>query len=773
MEVLRYKLENTYLLQVSTTDISLSWYKFSVRVKSPLEYCDYESNTEGELSLYDYATKDLQVVDKTSWGKCRPVFFETNTYSFSIHFYHLKEGTKPKIIHPDKRVEEMFNVESVSGGWLLMGTINFLNEPGRFDLCLSYTTEDGNQHTDHLYFDVVSPKLDTKADLNTIITEIRQQYDDLVFRYLTLTFQQYSMGGEVNNDLIWLAIFKEIIDGYIHAVRYILHRPHQRYVRNEEYSRIEKIKRPSNWLTEKYVEDSIEDPEKALRNYYQHTYIEPTEDTRENRFVKHTIDRISERFNRVVAHIIEGNNGKVSENELGELEDKVKDLQQLRNASLFRTVGRFDGFKQESLVLQQRTGYAQVYRYWMLLQSGLQLVDGSTAVGVLPIWQLYELWCFLMVKKLTFEVLNIDPHNPDDIKNYIKENKETAFNPFADSEMQDKVEITNPANHDVIEIGYQYVYNRTENEADIHSLTSIQKPDIVMRIHKADTDFVLTYLFDAKYRVLGDEEMSDMIAREQYDEPVPDTLNQMHRYRDALYYGSKSDQNFAKEVIGGYILFPGRVSSQTIIEDFDKGNQNRLPYFIKSIFEVNIGAFPLLPSEPTGRTILTHFIRKIVVEQNVYEQIRDSVPQKGLAYTVSLEDTVLVGYYKNEDSFNLIKKHHIYYVRAGFRNGSLAILPGIERVKYVLLYNGKSRALFELQSAGPVIVSGDDLRDKKFDVSGKYYFGFRLKNAIPVVTFEGKNYDVVNIMSSSNPYDKKPYIASMKDLLATKDAKNS
>ena len=765
MEVLRYRIEDTYLLQVSTTDIGPSWYKFSARVNSPSEYCDYESNTDGELSLYDYKVRDLKVVDKTCWEKCHPVFFETNIYSFSIHFYHLKEGTKPKIIHPDKRVEDMFNVESISGGWLLMGTINFLNEPGRFDLCLSYTTADGRQHTDHLFFDVVSPKLDTKADLGTIITEIRQQYDDLVFRYLTLTFQQYSMGGEINNDLIWLAIFKEIIDGYIHAVRYILHRPHQRYVHNEEYSRIERIKRPSNRLTEKYVEDSIDDPEKALRTYYRHSYIESTEDTRENRFVKHTIDRISDRFGRVVTHIIEGNNGKVSENEIGELKDKIKVLQQLRNASLFRTVGRFDGFKQESIVLQQRTGYAQVYRYWMLLQNGLQLVDGSTAVGVLPIWQLYELWCFLMVKKLTFEVLNIDPHNPEHIKKYIKENKETAFNPFADSEMKDAVEITNPDSGDIIEIGYQYVYNRTEEKADMHSLTAEQKPDIVMRIHKADTGFVLTYLFDAKYRVLGDEIMSDVIVKEKFDEPVPDTLNQMHRYRDALYYGSKSNQNFSKEVIGGYILFPGRISSKTMVEDFDNGDKDKLPYFIRSIFDVNIGAFPLLPNEPTGRTLLSHFIRKIVVEQNVYEQISDSVPQKGLTYTISIEDTVLVGYYKNDDTLNLIKKNHVYYVRAGFRKGSLAILPGIDRVKYVLLYNGKTRLLFELQSLGPVIISGDDLREKQFDVSGEYYFGFRLKDTIPVVTYDGKNYDVVNIMSSQNPYDKKPYIVSMKDLI--------
>jgi len=769
MEILRYKLNDTYLLQVSTTDIRPTWSKFSVRVNSPMEYCNYTSNTDGELSVYDYATNQLQLIPKDNWHKLHPIFFETNTYSFSIQIKHLKDGCTPKIIHPDKRVEDMFNTVSIVDGCLIMGTINFINEPGRFDLCLSYITDDGSKHIDHLFFDVVSPKLDTKSDLGSIITEIRQQYDDLVFRYLTLTFQQYSIGGEANNDLIWFSIFKEIIDGYIHAVRYILQRPHQRYIKTDEFSRIEKIKRPSNWLTERFADDYNNDPEKALRHYYQNTYIYPTEDTNENRFVKHSIDRISKRFESVVRSIKAGSNGNVSENEISELQNKLDELWQLRNASLFRTVGRFNGFKQESLVLQQRTGYAQIYRYWILLQNGLELIDGRTAIGILPIWQLYELWCFLMVKKLTFEVLGIDTHNSEHVKAYIKENKETVFNPFSDSKMQDAVSIINPQNGDIVEIGYQYVYSRKESKAGIHSLTSIQKPDIVMRIKKSETGFVLTYLFDAKYRVLGDNYMKDVSLHELYDEPIPDTLNQMHRYRDALYYGSKSTNNFAKEVIGGYIIFPGRVSSPSIISDFDNGKIDRLPYFLKSIFEVNIGAFPLLPTEAIGKTLLSRFIKKIVVEQNAYEQLITSIPQKGLSYTISVEDEVLVGYYASAHILDIIMKNKLYYVRAGIRNGSLEIMPGIDRIKYILLYNGSSRKLYHMDGEGPIIISGKDLISKGFDAKSDYYFAFKLSDNIPAVTFEGKTYNVVNIIKDSNHYNKRPYLTSMKDLLSMVD----
>jgi len=63
-----------------------------------------------------------------------------------------------------------------------------------------------------------------------------------------------------------------------------------------------------------------------------------------------------------------------------------------------------------------------------------------------------------------------------------------------------------------------------------------QKPDIVLRLTKpvgGDNTFKLTYLFDAKYRLEAD--------REGVDSPPNDAINQMHRYRDAIYYRSNKE----------------------------------------------------------------------------------------------------------------------------------------------------------------------------------------------------------------------------------------
>ena len=631
MEVFEFAVNGSYQVKASTNDIVKPWRKFCARIPSHDTYCDYQADSEGDLRLYDYTTNRLQEIDTEYWSSCRPVFYETNSYSFTIYFENLKEGTSPRIVHPDKRVSEMFNTQQIGNKAFLNGTIDFTNEPGRFDLKFAYTPQEGKEQMAEICFDVVSPKLDTKNDLKIIIQQIRSEYDDLVFRYLTLTYQQFAEGREVNNDIIWLAVFKQIIEGYFNAVRYILHRPHFREHHHVEYLRAERIKRWKPELTERFINDRKEDEEQALRNLYRVEREETTEDTKENRFVKYTIESMGNRLSSVLRKIQANSEEKVSAEESTGLAHYIRELAKLKRAPLFKTIGRFDGFRQESLVMQQRTGYAQVYRYWLMLQNGLNLIDGKTSVGVLPIWQLYEVWCFLKMKRLVCKILNIDPSNPIDMP-YIHEDKTTMLNPFAGSDMEDKVIFINKENGDEIELGYQYSFSRKKSglRDGMHSVTSEQKPDIILNVKKKNSDMTLTYLFDAKYRVRGDDDPSlDMSV---LDFPVEDTLNQMHRYRDAIYYGYKSTGDLAKEVIGAYILFPGRVDESQELGKIGNKEFDKLPYYLKSIYQVNIGAYPLLPNEDSG-LLLYDRLNEIILGQTILEQLRESVPQRGLYYS--------------------------------------------------------------------------------------------------------------------------------------------
>ena len=622
MEVFEYGVNDLFTIKASTSEIYLPWKKFRARIKEPSTYCTYDSNVDGALKLFDYESGKPEIVDKESWNSTRPVFYESNSYTFTIYFNNVKEGTEPRIIHPDKRVSEMFNAEHIGNKAFLSGAINFLNEPGRFCLKFAYTLENGVNRVDEVNFDVVSPKLDTKEDLKTIIKEIRAEYDDLVFRYLTLTYQQFASGHEANNDVIWLAVFKQIIRGYLTAVRYIVHKPHFRDVHHTEYRHAERIKKWTPDLAEKFVNDFAEDKEKALQKMYRYQQTETTEDTRENRFVKYTIGRISERLQRILRRIKSVKEDNVSTDESIELESYIRDLEKLKRNSLFKSIGRFEGFRQESIVLQQRTGYAQVYRYWLMLQNGLDLVDGRTAVGVLPIWQLYEVWCFLKIKRIVRNILHIDTKNPDDLQ-YIHEKTSSMFNPFSDSEMSDSVIYDNKENGDQIELGYQYRYDIDSEYEGVYSATVEQKPDIVMNIHKHNPDIMLTYLFDAKYRVQGDDDPN--VKDDVEDKPVQDTLNQMHRYRDAIYYSKEHEPYRSKEIIGGYILFPGRGSDEYV----------KKRYYSASVESVNIGAFPLLPnSDSLLRAHLDNILMKYTAADT---HVAKAKPQRTLAYVTEEE----------------------------------------------------------------------------------------------------------------------------------------
>jgi hypothetical protein len=288
---------------------------------------------------------------------------------------------------------------------------------------------------------------------------------------------------------------------------------------------------------------------------------------------------------------------------------------------------------------------------------------------------------------------------------------------------------------------YQHTYSR--HTGTIHTATTENRPDIVLTIVRPD-GFELTYLFDAKYRLLDDtrlnqEDRDELDSAKCADTPPPDAINQMHRYRDAIYYGEHRSTQFAKEIIGGYILFPGRGDNDAV----------KQRYFYKSIEEVNIGAFPLLPnaSDPKNEgSLLYEFLQTILTEPTTYEHIKDAVPQKGLAYHsvvgAAPSDLVLVGYYKDQNFLDLIFKNRIYYVPAALGKGSINLVSGFEKTKYLLLHHGTTRMLIELIGEGPKFYPKTALEDMGFSPSGDYYLGFSLKSEIIVSNLDVTQYQI-------------------------------
>lgn len=762
MDVLRFECPHEtgnydFRLTISTATIEYAWERFERRVKDrSLSYCEYRSLREGKLSLLypkkwaDGLQEQNPEVFQTEWREKHPVLFETCEYQFAVEFNHLYDTSntkfQPKVKHRLKSLGEGFKFYPTGKhSGILVGSIDFLNSPGKFSFAFEYRNEENHVTTEQLEMYVASPKLDTKSDLQQITALINQEYENYVFDYLTLTFSSFSLVRTVrNNNIIWLSIFKNVVDEYFRSVRFIMSRPNNKPIRKTYYSRPERIRRWSPQQEERY-RDLGKDAE---MHFFRNERIENTINTRENRFVKYSLHVLGKKFREVFAEV-SSIYKDMDYDERKALQGYNKLFRQLETASFFSKVGEFEGFRQESAILQQRNGYSQIYKAWLMLKNSLELVDGKTDIGMKKIWELYEIWCFLVMKRLIAKVLGIDLNDTDNIH----ENKSEMLNTMLKSEMSHSVEFINSSNGDVVRLEYQHTYNRSSKE--FKTTTTEQRPDIVVTIKKPD-GFILTYLYDAKYRVQDDKndgELDEGVDIDLADYPLPDAINQMHRYRDAIYYAIKEDERpRGKEIIGGYILFPGRTEGNSI--------ENR--YFYKSIKQVNIGAFPLLPADENHKedivtcNLLEKHLEEILLDNTAYEQIKNSIPQKGLQYSLrpnKEESLVLVGYAKPKDK-DIILKNAIYYTRAEFEPGSLRLRPGFEWTKYLLIHDAQNieRKLYLLTEKGPRIVSKQALVDMGFNPShGEFFFVFDIVDTEHPILIE-PSLHLPNIKAKYEPY---------------------
>jgi len=708
MDVLRFECPHEsgnydFRLTISTATIEYAWERFERRVKDrSLSYCEYKSLREGKLSLLypkklaDGLLEQNPEVLQTEWREKHPVLFETCEYQFAVEFNHLYDTSngklQPRVKHRLKSVGEGFKFYPYGRhSGILVGSIDFLNSPGKFCFAFEYRNEDNHVATEQIEMYVASPKLDTKNDLRQITELINQEYENYVFDYLTLTFSSYALvRAERNNNIIWLSIFKNVVDEYFRSVRFIMSRPNNKPVRKTYYSRPERIRRWSPQQEERY-RDLGKDAE---MHFFRYEQTENTINTRENRFVKYSLHVLGKKFREVFAEV-SSIYKDMDKDERKALYGYNKFFRQLETASFFSKVGEFEGFRQESAVLQQRSGYSQIYKAWLMLKNSLELVDGKTDIGMKKIWELYEIWCFLVMKRLIAKVLGLDLNDAE----HIHENKSEMLNTMLKSEMSHSVEFINSTNGDVIRLEYQHTYNRSSKE--FKTTTTEQRPDIVVTIKKPD-GFVLTYLYDAKYRVQDDKndgELDEGADIDLADYPLPDAINQMHRYRDAIYYAMKEDERpRGKEIIGGYILFPGRTEGEAI--------ENR--YFYKSIKQVNIGAFPLLPADEEHKedivmcNLLEKHLEEILLDSTAYEQIKDSIPQKGLRYQEGGDGNgvaliMMESYDVKQKGFN----HGKIAIPIKLTESGMAMIENQANITYVLFHTRKkdeNKHLFKIKS---------------------------------------------------------------------------
>jgi predicted component of viral defense system (DUF524 family) len=537
-------------------------------------------------------------------GEVAPaVFFDNTEYPIWVEFEsYVEKACFGSILQNDN---ERFSFRR----GILAGFINYCNDIGKSEIIIDYNVEAELRHF-CFSFDVLSTKLNYHEHWRKIIEDIENEYRMLSIDYMRRTFHGFSADIEGNTpELVWWSIFAAEQKKFVNAVKKIIERPRHRLHGIESFVRADKLTR-----IPVHIENELAEHRKEQARLYRVEQQIQSNDTQENRFLKYALGQIVTKYEGLKKRIeaIKGASDSFKE----DMQTMLDTLKHLRRNPFFRTVGKFKGLNQENMVLQKAAGYSQIYRTWNLLRRAYSLNDGIYRLQSKDIATLYEIWCFIEVSHIVKELLGVDVD--------VDHRNRMEMNGIFTWELGKGEHSCVFFKKDDVELA-QLVYNPkyTDKEKDNISMENLvvptvpQKPDIVLQLKKYDLqkDMKLTYLFDAKYQIEG--------RINGVDTPPEDAINQMHRYRDAIYYKEYSSKELKKEIIGGYILFPGD-GQKTDVE---------VSKFYKTIEEVNIGAFPLRPKEVENRELLVKFIESLIGKASI-DILNNSIPQKGLYYSV-------------------------------------------------------------------------------------------------------------------------------------------
>lgn len=584
------------------------------------------------------------------------VFFENTEYPLNVRGNNKELESITMILSGHKRSDNEKKSNIYCDGGELYGTLNFKNQVGMVDFTFIYRIK-GETETRELTFttEVLSYKLNYRSDLKSIIVDIEHEYAMLSQSFMKDTYLQIRENSHSKTtDLIWWQIFRTCYDKILSSASLIIDRPKRRLKVEPKYERAERLRFLSRELENEYNIHK-DDP----NHLYRTEEMILSHNTIENRFLKYALKEMLRRFVKIKGHLLNVLKWDDQRQVAYDIEEKEKELRRINNHPFFRGVGQFKGFTQDSLVMKQALGYKDIMQQWIILQCGYDLEEGTRKLEVKDISELYEIWCYIKVKNIVKKILEERGEEVHQMKDGRVVTRDLIPQLLYGTESKmvllrkDGIELASVSyNAQVEEINLPNVSSIEGTD----TYTTVQRPDIVLRLAKEGDNILYTYLFDAKYRIADKKRPTDL------DTPPVDAINQMHRYRDAIYYTQEDKESPKKEIIGGYVLFPGTVPSEKIID----GSY----YYEQSNRRIGIGAFPLKPDhfiqdEKTGELIvnpgsseqaLEKQIRKWLEEEDSRQHLLErSIPQKGLEYSIAQPETiVLIGKVRNQEQYQWI-----------------------------------------------------------------------------------------------------------------------
>lgn len=582
----------------------------------------------------------------------------------NIEFYHDNINIRNKVTKITSKSQD------------LSGIINFKGDIGYTDLIVKVNNKEELKITLEVYPSKISYKEDYKAILNDVNEEIY----NLAYGFLSRTYMSTQIINKKNNDdSEFYSILTYVFHKLINSIDIILSNPNHMLQKEESIVKYHKVRNVSNESI-KYLEKRPYLLKKVNNSYVPEKALVVkkivSEDTKENRFTKFMLIKI---IKKIDAFIIKYDKNKKDENAaeryknnkdtdvIEKLRKYKKEISKRLNTSFLSRVSPQYNEANLSLVFSMGSGYKDLYKYYLMLQKGLSINSNIFTLSMKELSVLYEYWCFIKINSLLkkkYKLISTDvlKLNKDGVYVTLKKGKEASF------------KYLNPKTNEEFIVYYN---------AGRDSKTVSQKPDNILSICKDGNLKAYEFIFDAKYKIDTSSKY-----KEKYNTPGPkeEDINTMHRYRDAIIYDYKKDKLFNKKssklenskninncIFGAFVLFP-----------YDNEEEFKNHRFYKSIEEVNVGAFPFLPST-TG--LMENFLDELLCESSysTYERSIDKIgKEEYLKDEYFKQRNVLVGTFKNKEQYHININNKFYHMP----KKSVNLVKN--NIKYIALYKSKN-----------------------------------------------------------------------------------
>lgn len=301
------------------------------------------------------------------------------------------------------------------------------------------------------------------------------------------------------------------------------------------------------------------------------SYFNEVVDNPENRFVKYFLQLLGDLFDELLNYITE-------EGIEGYTVDKIHDfhiiVQEYLLDGWLEEVGEMKFFPSNSQVLQKKSGYRDILKFYMVLESSffinMEDFDDLLKGYQRKLFDLYEYWCYIKLFDILCKMAKIQP---DYNRIFDKSSKkEWSIKLKTGERSKQHFEIENKEQMYDIELRYNRRFRRNKNPYRSYSLEF--RPDYTISIKQGLKEYLLH--LDAKYRSDIILEDVDIINRdnEEDEQRVYKSADvyKMHTYKDAI-----------NNSLGAYVLYPGNKP-----RIFREKPPNQFP---------SVGAFPLTPGD--------------------------------------------------------------------------------------------------------------------------------------------------------------------------------